>query len=69
MLVIRLILAGPCGAATQDPVLRKKFEGKPGHVINFFFLMAEAEASHTSFSLAGTRDPRVLIGRELSCVA
>ena len=29
------------GIATQDPVLRKKFEGKPEHVINFLFLLAE----------------------------
>ena len=25
----------------QDPVLRKKFEGKPEHVVNFFFMLAE----------------------------
>jgi glutamate synthase (NADPH/NADH) large chain len=31
----------PVGIATQDPVLRKKFAGKPEHVINFFFLLAE----------------------------
>ena len=27
--------------ATQDPVLRKKFEGKPEHVVNYFFFVAE----------------------------
>jgi glutamate synthase (NADPH/NADH) large chain len=27
--------------ATQDPVLRKKFQGQPEHVINFFFYVAE----------------------------
>jgi glutamate synthase (NADPH/NADH) large chain/glutamate synthase (ferredoxin) len=27
--------------ATQDPVLRKKFSGKPEHVVNFFFFIAE----------------------------
>jgi glutamate synthase (NADPH/NADH) large chain/glutamate synthase (ferredoxin) len=27
--------------ATQDPVLRKKFAGKPEHVVNFFFFVAE----------------------------
>ena len=32
---------GPVGVATQDPELRKKFEGKPEHVVNFFFLVAE----------------------------
>jgi glutamate synthase (NADPH/NADH) len=31
----------PVGIATQDPVLRAKFEGKPEYVINYFFLMAE----------------------------
>ncbi len=31
----------PVGVATQDPVLRKKFSGKPEHVINFFFFVAE----------------------------
>ena len=31
----------PVGVATQDPVLRKKFTGKPEHVINFFFYIAE----------------------------
>ena len=29
------------GIATQDPELRKKFAGKPEHVINFFFFIAE----------------------------
>jgi glutamate synthase domain-containing protein 2/glutamate synthase domain-containing protein 1/glutamate synthase domain-containing protein 3 len=29
------------GVATQDPELRKKFEGKPEHVINFFTFIAE----------------------------
>jgi glutamate synthase (NADPH) large chain len=31
----------PVGIATQDPELRKKFAGKPEHVINFFFFVAE----------------------------
>jgi len=31
----------PVGIATQDPELRKKFEGKPENVINFFFFIAE----------------------------
>ncbi len=31
----------PVGVATQDPELRKKFQGKPEHVINFFFFVAE----------------------------
>jgi glutamate synthase (NADPH) large chain len=29
------------GIATQDPVLRARFQGKPEHVINFFFFIAE----------------------------
>ncbi|MGA8026886.1 MAG: glutamate synthase large subunit [Bryobacteraceae bacterium] len=31
----------PVGIATQNPELRKKFEGTPEHVINFFFYVAE----------------------------
>lgn len=31
----------PVGIATQDPVLREKFAGKPEHVINYFFMLAE----------------------------
>jgi glutamate synthase (NADPH/NADH) large chain len=31
----------PVGVATQDPVLRAKFSGKPEHVINYFFFVAE----------------------------
>ncbi|HEY1755010.1 MAG TPA: glutamate synthase large subunit [Bryobacteraceae bacterium] len=31
----------PVGIATQDPVLRKKFEGTPENVVNFFFFIAE----------------------------
>ncbi len=31
----------PVGIATQDPDLRKKFAGKPEHVINFMFFVAE----------------------------
>jgi glutamate synthase (NADPH/NADH) large chain/glutamate synthase (ferredoxin) len=29
------------GVATQDPELRKKFSGKPEHVVNYFFFIAE----------------------------
>jgi glutamate synthase domain-containing protein 3 len=29
------------GIATQDPVLRKRFQGQPEHVVNFFFFLAE----------------------------
>ncbi|WP_180682132.1 glutamate synthase-related protein [Tepidicella baoligensis] len=31
----------PVGVATQDPVLRRKFAGKPEHVVNYFFFVAE----------------------------
>jgi glutamate synthase (NADPH/NADH) large chain len=31
----------PVGIATQDPVLRKRFTGKPEHVINYLFFVAE----------------------------
>jgi len=31
----------PVGVATQDPELRKKFTGKPEHVVNYFFFIAE----------------------------
>ncbi|MGD8265822.1 MAG: glutamate synthase-related protein, partial [Chromatiales bacterium] len=31
----------PVGVATQDPKLRKRFQGKPEHVINYFFFVAE----------------------------
>ncbi|XOV87101.1 MAG: glutamate synthase large subunit [Pseudomonadota bacterium] len=31
----------PVGIATQDPELRKKFAGKPEHVVNYFFMVAE----------------------------
>jgi glutamate synthase (NADPH/NADH) large chain/glutamate synthase (ferredoxin) len=31
----------PVGIATQDPELRKKFAGKPEHIVNFFFFVAE----------------------------
>ncbi|HUA32182.1 MAG TPA: glutamate synthase large subunit [Candidatus Binataceae bacterium] len=31
----------PVGIATQDPELRKKFEGKPEHVVNFMMFIAD----------------------------
>ena len=31
----------PVGVATQDPLLRAKFQGKPEHVVNYFFFVAE----------------------------
>ncbi|XP_076386960.1 uncharacterized protein LOC100882019 isoform X2 [Megachile rotundata] len=51
----------PVGIATQDPVLRKKFEGKPEHVINFFFALAEEVRSY--MARLGVREFQHLIGR------
>ncbi len=51
----------PVGVATQDPVLRKKFQGKPEHVVNFFFFVAE-EAREIMAQL-GVRSMNELIGR------
>src|SRR5207244_815978 len=31
----------PVGVATQDPVLREKFNGKPEYVVNYFRMIAE----------------------------
>jgi glutamate synthase (NADPH/NADH) large chain/glutamate synthase (ferredoxin) len=31
----------PVGIATQDPELRKRFQGQPEHVVNFFFHVAD----------------------------
>ncbi|MGQ0503345.1 MAG: glutamate synthase-related protein, partial [Panacagrimonas sp.] len=49
------------GVATQDPVLRKKFAGKPEHVVNFFFFIAE-EARQLMAQL-GIRKFDEMIGR------
>jgi glutamate synthase (NADPH/NADH) len=51
----------PVGIATQDPVLRKKFAGKPEHVINYFFMLAE-DIRQIMASL-GVRKFQDLIGR------
>jgi glutamate synthase domain-containing protein 2/glutamate synthase domain-containing protein 1/glutamate synthase domain-containing protein 3 len=51
----------PVGIATQDPVLRKKFEGRPEHVVNYFFFVAE-EARELMAKL-GVRKFDDLIGR------
>jgi glutamate synthase (NADPH/NADH) large chain len=51
----------PVGIATQDPVLRRKFEGKPEHVVNYFFFVAE-EARELMAKL-GVRTMNELIGR------
>jgi len=51
----------PVGVATQDPVLRRKFSGKPEYVVNFFFFVAE-EVRELMASL-GVRKLSELIGR------
>jgi glutamate synthase domain-containing protein 2/glutamate synthase domain-containing protein 1/glutamate synthase domain-containing protein 3 len=51
----------PVGIATQDPVLRKRFSGKPEHVVNYFFYVAE-EARQIMAQL-GIRKFDDLIGR------
>ena len=51
----------PVGVATQDPVLRAKFAGKPEHVVNYFFFVAE-EARQIMAQL-GVRTFDELIGR------
>ncbi|HUW52462.1 MAG TPA: glutamate synthase-related protein [Rhodanobacter sp.] len=51
----------PTGVATQDPVLRRKFSGKPEHVVNYFFFVAE-EARRFMAQL-GIRRFDELIGR------
>jgi glutamate synthase (NADPH/NADH) large chain len=51
----------PVGIATQDPELRKKFNGQPEHVINYFFMVAE-ECREIMASL-GIRTMNELVGR------
>jgi glutamate synthase (NADPH/NADH) large chain/glutamate synthase (ferredoxin) len=51
----------PVGIATQDPELRKRFQGTPEHVVNFFFFVAE-ELRGIMASL-GIRKVEELIGR------
>ncbi|MDO5625247.1 MAG: glutamate synthase-related protein [Pseudomonadota bacterium] len=51
----------PVGVATQDPVLRRQFTGKPEHVVNYFFFVAE-EARQIMAQL-GIRTFDELVGR------
>jgi glutamate synthase (NADPH/NADH) large chain len=51
----------PVGIATQDPVLRRKFEGRPEHVVSYFFFVAE-EVRELMARL-GVRKINDLIGR------
>ncbi|XP_067129509.1 uncharacterized protein [Centruroides vittatus] len=51
----------PVGIATQDPELRKKFDGKPEYVVNYFFFVAEEVRSY--MAKLGIRHFQDLIGR------
>ncbi len=51
----------PVGVATQDPLLRAKFQGRPEHVVNFFFFVAEEARS--IMAQLGVRKFDDLIGR------
>ncbi|MCC6645933.1 MAG: glutamate synthase large subunit [Polyangiaceae bacterium] len=55
----------PVGIATQDPELRARFQGKPEHVINYFFLVAE-EARRLMAEL-GFRTMDELVGK-VECI-
>ena len=49
------------GIATQDPVLRKQFQGQPEHVINFFFFIAEQVRQY--MAEMGFRSVYEMVGR------
>jgi glutamate synthase domain-containing protein 2/glutamate synthase domain-containing protein 1/glutamate synthase domain-containing protein 3 len=49
------------GIATQDPVLRARFQGQPEHVVNFFFFIAEQVRQH--MAKLGFRTVNEMIGR------
>jgi glutamate synthase domain-containing protein 2/glutamate synthase domain-containing protein 1/glutamate synthase domain-containing protein 3 len=49
------------GIATQDPVLRARFQGQPEHVVNFFFFIAEQVREH--MAKLGFRTVNEMIGR------
>jgi len=51
----------PVGIATQDPVLRARFEGQPENVINFFFFIAEQMREH--MAKLGFRTVDEMVGR------
>jgi glutamate synthase (NADPH) large chain len=51
----------PVGVATQDPELRRRFEGSPEHVVNYLFMVGE-EARRIMARL-GVRSMAELIGR------
>jgi glutamate synthase (NADPH/NADH) large chain len=51
----------PVGIATQDPVLRAKFDGQPEHVVNFMFFVADEVRA--IMAALGIRRFEQLIGR------
>ncbi len=51
----------PVGVATQDETLRKKFNGKPEHVVNFFQFLAEETREH--LAALGVKSLDELVGR------
>ncbi|MCH7728044.1 MAG: glutamate synthase large subunit, partial [Planctomycetes bacterium] len=51
----------PVGIATQDPVLRKKFAGKPEYVANYLFMVAEEAREY--MAQLGFRTFNEMIGR------
>ncbi|HEX3599370.1 MAG TPA: glutamate synthase-related protein [Lacipirellulaceae bacterium] len=51
----------PVGVATQDPVLRKMFAGKPEHVVNYLFMVAEDARQH--MAELGFRTIEEMVGR------
>ena len=51
----------PVGIATQDPELRRRFEGQPEHVVNYLFMVAEE--TRAIMASLGVRSLDELIGR------
>jgi len=51
----------PVGIATQDPELRKRFQGEPEHVINFLFFIAEQMREY--MAKLGFRTVNEMVGR------
>jgi glutamate synthase (ferredoxin) len=51
----------PVGVATQDPVLREKFTGKPEYVVNYFRMIAEEVREH--MAKLGFRTINEMVGR------
>ncbi len=56
----------PVGIATQDPVLRKKFDGHPEHIVNYFFFVAQEVREW--MAMLGFRKFNDMVGRvDLLC--